>query len=73
MQFRFPISISRCPILFGKSLLLKYNKMKHAPISSSHIFLFFQRTDSLKSCIKQPQSNLKCQKIEIKFNLEILF
>ena len=36
-------------------------------------FYFFQRTDSLKSYIKQPQSYLKCPKIEIKFNLEILF
>ena len=36
-------------------------------------FCFFQRTDSLISCIKQSQSYLKSQKIEIKFNLEILF
>ena len=36
-------------------------------------FYFFQRTGFLKSCIKQPQSYLKSQKMEIKFNLEILF
>ena len=36
-------------------------------------FYFFQQTDSLKSCIKQPQSFLKSQKIEIRLNLEILF
>ena len=45
-----------------------------------HLFLlwiyflfFFQQTDSLYSSIKQPQSYLKSQKIEITFNLEILF
>ena len=39
-----------------------------------YFYLFFpQRTGSLKSCIKQPQSYLKSQKIEIKFNLEIIF
>ena len=32
--------------------------MTHASISSPHLFLFFQRTDSLKSCIKQAQSYL---------------
>ena len=36
-------------------------------------FCFLQGTDSLKSSKKQPQSYLKSQKIEIKFNLEILF
>ena len=36
-------------------------------------FYFFERTDLLKSCIKQPQSYLKTQEIEIKFNLKILF
>ena len=41
MQFGVPISIFRCPILFGKSLLLKRNNMKHASICFPHIFLFF--------------------------------
>ena len=36
-------------------------------------FYFFRRTDSLECCIKQPQSYLKNQKIEIKFVLKILF
>ena len=36
-------------------------------------FCFFQRAESLKSCIKQPQLYLKSYNIEIKFNLEILF
>ena len=36
-------------------------------------FYFFQRIGPLKSCRKQPQSYLKSQKMEIKFNLEILF
>ena len=36
-------------------------------------FYFFQQTDPLKCCIKQPQSHLKNQKIEIKFTLKILF
>ena len=41
-------------------------------------FYFFQRTGSLKSCIKQPQSYLKSKKkkkkkIQIKFILENLF
>ena len=35
-------------------------------------FYFFQRTDSLECYIKQPQSYLKNQKIEIKFVLKIL-
>ena len=35
-------------------------------------FYFFQETNSLKPYIKQPQSYLKRQKIEIKLNLEIL-
>ena len=48
--------------------------MTNVSISSQHLFpFFFQRTDSLKSCLKQPQSYLKRQKIEIKVNLEILF
>ena len=34
---------------------------------------FFQWTDSHKSCIKLHKSYLNSQKIEIKFNLEILF
>ena len=63
----------RCPILFGISLLLKRNKMTHSSISSSHLCLFFQRTDSVKSCIKHPQSYLKNHEIEIKSNLETLF
>ena len=48
--------------------------MTNAPISSLDLFpFFFQQTDSLYSSIKQPQSYLKSQKIEITFNLEILF
>ena len=35
--------------------------------------VYFYWTNSLKSCIKQPQLYLKRQKLEIKFNLEILF
>ena len=35
-------------------------------------FCYFQQTDSFKPYIKQPQSYLKSQKIEIKLNLEIL-
>ena len=73
MQFGGPISSFRCPILFGISLLLKRNKMMNVSISSPHLFLFFQQTDSLKSCIKHPQSYLKSHQTEINFNLEILF
>ena len=37
------------------------------------IFSPHEQSDSLKSWLKQPQSYLKSQKIEIEFNLEILF
>ena len=67
---QFPIS--NVHLFFGTSLLLTCSKMTHASISSPHFF-FLQQTDSLKSCIKQSQSYLKSQKIEIKSNLEILF
>ena len=36
-----------------------------------YFIFYFQLTDSLEPCVKQPQSFLKSQKIEIKFNLEI--
>ena len=65
MQFGGPIFDFQCPILFGISLLLKRNKMTDVSISFPHLFKFFQQTDSLKSCTKQPQSYLKSQDIEI--------
>ena len=50
----------KCKFLFGKSLLLNRNKMMNASISSPPLFLFFfQQTDSLKSCIMQPQLYLR--------------
>ena len=64
----FPILDVQYLILFGIILLLKRNKMTIASISSAGLFLFFfQRTLSLKSCIKQPKSYLKSKKIEIRF------
>ena len=48
--------------------------MTNASISSRRLFIFFfNELTTLKSCIKQPHSCLKTQKIEIKFNLEISF
>ena len=61
------------PILFGIRLLLKRNKITNASLSTPHLFVFFQRTDSLEPCIRQPQAYLKSQKTEIKFNSEISF
>ena len=59
--------------LFGIGFLLKRNKMTNTSIYSPRLFLSFYRNQSLKSCIKQPQSYLKCQKIKIKVLWKILF
>ena len=76
MQYGGLISDFRFPILFGISLLLKCNKTTHASISSPHLqyFYFFFLTTWFPQILHKATSIIpKKSKIEIKFNLEILF